>query len=167
MFSKKTSYGIRYGFNNLINYKDFSESVPIVNYEEFYPEIKKVLFGEENVLWPEKIKWFAKSSGTTNDKSKFIPVSQTALNQGHYKAGIDMLSIYLSNYNSSNLFDGKSLALGGSKQINPIGNAERLFTSAYYRWQAEMGWGWQIKNIMTMDGLTFKLVAQSKSRIIF
>ena len=128
LFSKKTSYGIKYSFNNLINYKDFSESVPIVNYEEFYPEIKKILSGEENVLWPEKIKWFAKSSGTTNDKSKFIPVSQTALNQGHYKAGIDMLSIYLSNYNSSNLFDGKSLVLGGSKQINPIGNAERLFT---------------------------------------
>jgi len=128
LFSKKTSYGIRYSFNNLINYKDFSEAVPVVNYEEFYPEIKKVLSGEENVLWPEKIKWFAKSSGTTNDKSKFIPVSQMALNQGHYKAGIDMLSIYLSNYNSSNLFDGKSLALGGSKQINLIGNAERLFT---------------------------------------
>ena len=128
LFSKNTSYGIKYRFNNLTNYKDFSESVPVVNYEEFYPEIKKVLSGEENVLWPEKIKWFAKSSGTTNDKSKFIPVSQMALNQGHYKAGFDMLSIYLDNYNSSNLFDGKSLALGGSKQINPIGNDERLFT---------------------------------------
>ena len=95
LFSKNTSYGIKYRFNNLTNYKDFSESVPVVNYEEFYPEIKKVLSGEENVLWPEKIKWFAKSSGTTNDKSKYIPVSEESLRINHFRSGKDLLASYI------------------------------------------------------------------------
>ena len=126
--SKNTSYGSKYNFKNIINYSSFAETVPIVSYEDLYPEIKKILNGKQNVLWPEKINWFAKSSGTTNDKSKYIPVSKTSLDEGHYKAGTDLLSIYLNNYSHSNLFDGKALALGGSKQINPFGRSNKIFT---------------------------------------
>ena len=123
--SKNTSYGSKYNFKNIITYSSFAETVPIVSYEDLYPEIKKILNGKQNVLWPEKINWFAKSSGTTNDKSKYIPVSKTSLDEGHYKAGTDLLSIYLNNYSHSNLFDGKALALGGSKQINPVGRSNK------------------------------------------
>ena len=70
----------------------------MVNYEEFFPEIDKVLHGKKNIIWPGKIRWFAKSSGTTNDKSKFIPVSQKSLDANHFKAGRDLLSVYFSNY---------------------------------------------------------------------
>jgi len=126
--SKNTFYGSKYNFRKITTYSSFAETVPIVSYEELYPQIKKILAGEQNILWPEKIKWVAKSSGTTNDKSKYIPVSQTSLDEGHYKAGADLLSIYLNNYTHSNLFDGKALALGGSKQINPVGRSKRLFT---------------------------------------
>ncbi len=126
--SKDTFYGSKYNFKRITTYSSFTETVPIVSYEELYPQIKKILSGEQNVLWPETIKWFAKSSGTTNDKSKYIPVSQTSLDEGHFKAGTDLLSIYLNNYNQSNLFDGKALALGGSKQINPVGKLNNLFT---------------------------------------
>ena len=126
--SKNTSYGSKYNFKNIINYSSFAETVPIVSYEDLYPEINKILNGKQNVLWPEKINWFAKSSGTTNDKSKYIPVSKTSLDEGHYKAGTDLLSIYLNNYSHSNLFDGKALALGGSKQINPVGRSNKIFT---------------------------------------
>ena len=75
--------------------------------------------GEQNVLWPSKIKWFAKSSGTTNDKSKFIPVSNAAIEDCHYKGGKDLLSIYCNNYPAKNIFIGKSLMLGGSHQMSP------------------------------------------------
>ena len=100
--------------------------MPAVSYEEFYPILSLILKGEQNVSWPGRIKWFAKSSGTTNDKSKYIPVSSEALKEGHYKAGKDLLSVYLNNYSNSKLFTGKSLAIGGSRQISPLDN--NMFT---------------------------------------
>lgn len=114
----ETEYGQRFGYHTIITKQHFREQVPICTYEELYPYIEKVLQGNTNVLWPTPIKWFAKSSGTTNDRSKFIPVSTEALKEGHYKAGKDMLAIYLSSYPQSQLAQGKSLAMGGSLYTN-------------------------------------------------
>ncbi|MEJ2006509.1 MAG: GH3 auxin-responsive promoter family protein [Cyclobacteriaceae bacterium] len=92
--------------------------VPVQKYEELYPYIKRIMQGEQNVLWPTDITWFAKSSGTTNARSKFIPVSPEALEECHFKGGKDLISIYINNYPDSRMFTGKGLAIGGSHQIN-------------------------------------------------
>jgi len=91
--------------------------LPIMSYEEVEPMIERTRKGEQNIFWPTSIKWFAKSSGTTNAKSKFIPVSTEALEDCHYKSGKDLLCLYLNNNENSQLFTGKSLRLGGSKEL--------------------------------------------------
>ena len=96
--AKNTDFGRIYDFNSLKNQKDFSERIPLHQYEDLEPYIYRMRSGEQNVLWPSKIKWFAKSSGTTNNKSKFIPVSNDAIEDCHYKGGKDLLSIYCNNY---------------------------------------------------------------------
>jgi hypothetical protein len=116
--SISTEYGKKYGFSSIKNYSDFKSQVPIVTYEELFPYIERLMKGEENILWPSEIRWFAKSSGTTNSRSKFIPVSAEALEDCHFKAGKDMLSIYLNNYPDAKMFSGKGLVIGGSHQIN-------------------------------------------------
>ena len=123
-----TLYGKEYGFSSIESYNDYSAKVPIVNYEDFFEKIKSVLNGDKNVIWPEEITWFAKSSGTTNDVSKFIPVSKESLDLNHLKAGRDLLSVYLKNNKKSKLFDGLALALGGSKQITPYDDKKKIFT---------------------------------------
>ena len=123
-----SEYGKRYGIDRIKTYEQFKNQVPVVNYEEFFPQVEKVLSGDSNIIWPGKIKWFAKSSGTTNDKSKFIPVSNISLEQNHLKAGRDLLSVYFGNYKKSNLFDGLALALGGSKQLAPYKKNKDVFT---------------------------------------
>lgn len=115
--AKNTEVGKNYDFSSITSYEEFCVRVPILTYEEFEPMIQRARMGESNVFWPEPIKWFAKSSGTTNAKSKFIPVSTDALENCHYKAGKDMLCLYLNNNENSQLFTGKSLRLGGSKQL--------------------------------------------------
>ncbi len=115
-----TEYGRKYKFHSIKGLKDFQERVPIVSYEELFPYIDRLMKGEQNVLWPTDIHWFAKSSGTTNDRSKFIPVSDEALEDCHMKGGKDMLSIYVNNFPDSRMFTGKSLVIGGSQQINQL-----------------------------------------------
>ncbi len=116
-FAKDTELGRQYGFESVDSYQDFSERVPIVNYEGIANTIERTRRGEQNVFWPTQIKWFAKSSGTTNAKSKFIPVSIEALEDCHYKSGKDLLCLYLNNNENSQLFIGKGLRLGGSKEL--------------------------------------------------
>lgn len=116
----QTEYGRKYRFRSIDSYQKFQERVPIVSYEDLFPYIERSMKGEQNVLWPTEIKWFAKSSGTTNDRSKFIPVTDEALEDCHMKAGKDMLSIYVNNYPESRMFTGKSLVVGGSQQINQM-----------------------------------------------
>ncbi len=116
--AKDTQFGQKYRFQNISNHRDFAEQVPIFTYEQFFPYIEKVLKGEQNVIWSTPIKWFAKSSGTTNAKSKFIPVSQEALDNCHFKGGKDMLALYVNNYPETQIFAGKILGLGGSQQPN-------------------------------------------------
>ena len=114
--AENTAIGRKYGFESVKNYRAFAERVPVSAYEDLEPLIEQTRTGEQNVFWPTPIKWFAKSSGTTNAKSKFIPVSPEALEDCHYKAGKDLLCLYLNNNEDSQLFTGKSLRLGGSKQ---------------------------------------------------
>ena len=116
----RTSFGKAFEFSSVERVQTLRERVPIHTYEQLYPYIERMLQGEKNVLWPSPIKWFAKSSGTTNGRSKFIPVSSEALHQGHYKAGKDVLGIYVNNYPHNRLARGKSIGVSGSLQANPI-----------------------------------------------
>lgn len=115
--SENTQLGKKYDFSSMKSYTTFSERIPVSTYEELEPLIEKTRQGEQNVFWHSNIKWFAKSSGTTNAKSKFIPVSSEALENCHYKASKDLLCLYLNNNEESQMFTGKSLRLGGSKQL--------------------------------------------------
>jgi hypothetical protein len=115
--AENTVIGKEYGFSSIKNYAAFNEQIPISTYEDLEPLIERTRLGEQNVFWAENIKWFAKSSGTTNAKSKFIPVSESALEDCHYKGSKDLLCMYLNNNENSELFLGKSLRLGGSSQI--------------------------------------------------
>ena len=112
-----TFIGSKYDFSSIKSYHTFTERVPISTYEELEPLIEQTRRGEQNIIWNTPIKWFAKSSGTTNAKSKFIPVSNEALEDCHYKGTKDLLCLYLNNNENSELFLGKSLRLGGSSQI--------------------------------------------------
>lgn len=116
-FAKDTEIGKSFDFRSIKNYSDFATRVPITNYEGMEHLIDQARRGTANLFWPTPIKWFAKSSGTTNAKSKFIPVSQESLEDCHYKSSKDLLSIYLNNNENSQLFTGKSLRLGGSKEL--------------------------------------------------
>ena len=113
--AKDTFIGKKFDFSSINCYKDFSEKVPVFSYEDFSDKIELARKGENNIFWSSKIKWFAKSSGTTNAKSKFIPVSDESLQDCHYAAGKDLLCMYFNNNPNSQLFTGKSLRLGGSK----------------------------------------------------
>ena len=115
--AENTQVGQQYGFESIKSYATFSERVPVSTYEELEPLIQQTRNGAQNVFWPTPIKWFAKSSGTTNAKSKFIPVSKEALEDCHYKGSKDLLCLYLNNNENSEMFLGKSLRLGGSSQI--------------------------------------------------
>jgi hypothetical protein len=115
--AKDTEVGKAFEFSSIKTYREFADRVPISSYEEYEPKIERSRLGENNIFWPKPIKWFAKSSGTTNAKSKFIPVSQDALEDCHYAASKDLLCMYLNNNEDSQLFTGKSLRLGGSKEL--------------------------------------------------
>ena len=95
--AKHTEWGQRFDYRSIRTLEDFKSRVPVQNYDSLQPYIQRLMAGEQNILWPSEVKWFAKSSGTTAGKSKFIPVSQEALDECHYKGGKDLLSIYCSN----------------------------------------------------------------------
>lgn len=116
--AKDTDFGRKYGFEEINDRETFRKRVPIHAYEDIYPYIKRLMKGEQKVLWPSEVKWFAKSSGTTNARSKFIPVSPEALEDCHFKGGKDLISIYVNNFPDTKMFKGKGLAIGGSHQIN-------------------------------------------------
>ncbi len=120
--AKDTEWGRNYDYKSISNATDFQQRVPVSDYDSLKPFITRVMKGEQNVLWNSDIKWFAKSSGTTSDKSKFIPVSTEALEECHFKGGKDMLSIYCNNNPETTMFSGKGLALGGSHQISDFNN---------------------------------------------
>lgn len=118
--AEDTEFGRRYDFENCATIFSFREKIPISNYESLYPYIQRMMKGEQNILWSSDIKWFAKSSGTTNDKSKFIPVSFESLELCHFRAGKDVLTNYCSRFENTEIFTGKGLVLGGSHQVNNV-----------------------------------------------
>ena len=125
---KNTEYGRKNGFKEVKDPLSFQKSAPVVAYEELFPYVDRTMAGEQNLLWPTKISWFAKSSGTTNARSKFIPVSEEALEDCHYAGGKDLLSLYINNYPETQVFSGKGLVVGGSHQINQFDkNAESYY----------------------------------------
>ncbi|MDB5127460.1 GH3 auxin-responsive promoter family protein [Mucilaginibacter sp.] len=124
--AENTEWGKKYGYKSIENLAQFKERVPIQTYDTLKPYIERMLKGEQNVLWPSEIRWFAKSSGTTSDRSKFIPVSEESLEECHFKGGKDMLTLYFNNRPNARIFTGKSLTLGGSHQVGQL-NADTFF----------------------------------------
>ncbi len=116
--AKDTEYGRNHAFSAINGYDDFIHNIPVNTYEELKGDIDRMRQGEVDILWPGRVKWYAKSSGTTNDKSKFIPVSPEGLQKIHYAGGRDSVAIYLRNNPKSRMFDGKGLILGGSHSPN-------------------------------------------------
>ena len=118
--AKDTEWGKKHDYPNIKTIDQFKQKVPIQDYDTIKPFIEKLMKGEQNVLWPSEIRWFAKSSGTTSDKSKFIPVSKEALDGCHYKGGKDLMAMYCHNNPNTQVFSGKGLVMGGSHQVNKL-----------------------------------------------
>jgi hypothetical protein len=116
--AKDTEWGIKHGYNTITTIAEFQHRVPVQSYDDIKVHVNRIREGEQNILWPSEIKWFAKSSGTTSDKSKFIPVSKEALEDCHYRGGKDALVMYCANQPNSRILSGKSLTLGGSHKID-------------------------------------------------
>lgn len=117
---KQTAYGKTYHFDQIQTYEDFKTRVPLTDYEALKPWIQRVMEGEQYLLWPQDTKWFAKSSGTTSDRSKFIPVTRDSIEDCHFKGGKDLLALYYENFPNRKLYKGKHLIVGGSAQILPV-----------------------------------------------
>lgn len=115
-----SEFGRKYGFSGISTISDFKNTVPIHEYNDVKPYIERLMNGEENLLWNTPVNWFAKSSGTTSDKSKFIPITEESLNDCHYQAAKDVLTMYYNLHPESDLLTGKGLVIGGSHQINSI-----------------------------------------------
>lgn len=121
-----TEYGKKYDFDKINRVAEFKKNVPVTDYDDLKPYIDRILKGEQNLLWPSPINWFAKSSGTTSDKSKFIPISKESLDDNHFKGGKDLFTLYLRQFPQSNFMSGKCLVIGGSHQINQL-NADSFY----------------------------------------
>ena len=118
--ARNTEWGLKYKYKDIRNYADFCRRVPIQTYEDVKPYVARMINGERNVLWPSAVKWYAKSSGTTNDKSKYLPVTPEILQGCHYKGGFDTVALYLRNNPDSHFFSRKGLILGGSHSPSPL-----------------------------------------------
>ena len=118
----RTTWGVQYGYDSIYSIEDYQQRVPISTYEDFKPYINRLRRGEQNLVWPSEIKWFAKSAGTTSDKSKFIPVSNEALEDCHFRGGKDVIALYTKERPESGILKGKTLTLGGSAEINEFSN---------------------------------------------
>jgi len=118
----RTTWGVQYGYDSINSIEDYQQRVPISTYEDMKPYIGRLMEDEQNLLWPTEIKWFAKSSGTTADKSKFIPVSYESLEECHFRGGKDIIAFYTQQKPDNAILKGKGLTLGGSAEINKFSN---------------------------------------------
>lgn len=125
--ARNTEFGRTYGFADIHTQEQFRRMIPVFSYEDIHPYIERNMRGEQNLLWPSDVKWFAKSSGTTNARSKFIPVSYEALEECHFKGGKDMLSVYCNANPETKMFAGKGLTIGGSQQVNQFDSNSESF----------------------------------------
>jgi hypothetical protein len=121
-----TEFGRKHGFQGMVSYEQFRQTVPLQDYEDVKPWVNRLMSGEQNLLWPTETKWFAKSSGTTSSRSKLIPVTRESLEDCHYKGGKDLLAIYYDTFPDRKLYNGKHLIVGGSAQLN------QLSTDSYF-----------------------------------
>lgn len=120
--AKRTEWGKEHKFSDISSVTDFQQAVPLQTYEEIKPFVERLRAGEKDLLWPGEVKWFAKSSGTTSDKSKFIPVTKEALEDCHLRGPRDVFALYIKNYPDTKVLKGKTLTLGGSHRINNFSN---------------------------------------------
>lgn len=120
--SRQTEWGKKWDYESISSVEEYQERVPLQTYEDIKPYVNRLREGEQNILWPGEIKWFAKSSGTTNDKSKFIPVTKEALEDCHFRGGKDILALYTEQNPNTKILSGKGLTLGGSHKINNFSN---------------------------------------------
>ncbi|WP_241238049.1 GH3 auxin-responsive promoter family protein [Pseudoflavitalea rhizosphaerae] len=156
-----TEFGKKYNFSTLFNIRSFKQTVPVHEYEDMKPYIQRIMEGEQNVLWNTPIYWFAKSSGTTSDKSKFIPVSDESLEDGHYKAAKDVLTMYYQFKPDSDLLTGKGLVLGGSHTINPLNHEAQYGDLSAVLLQNTPFWG----NWLRVPDLSIALMDEWESKI--
>jgi hypothetical protein len=164
-----TEFGRKYNFHELFNIKTFKQAIPVHEYDDMKPYIERIMQGEQNVLWNTPIYWFAKSSGTTSDKSKFIPISEESLEECHFKAAKDVLTLYY-NYNpESVLLTGKGLVLGGSHNINPMNNEAQYGDLSAVLLQNTPFWGHWLRtpdlSIALMDEWESKIEKLASSTI--
>ena len=122
---RHTVWGKQHHFGNIHSYNDFTKQIPLHTYDDLKPCINRMINGEDNILWPGKVTWYAQSSGTTNDKSKFIPVTHDILHKCHYQGGFDSVALYLHTNPNSHFFSRKGLILGGSHAPSPLNASVR------------------------------------------
>lgn len=164
-----TEFGKRHHFSELFSVKAFKTAVPIHEYEDLKPYIDRIMQGEQHLLWNTPINWFAKSSGTTSDKSKFIPVSEESLQEGHYRASKDVLSLYYCYQPDSALLTGKALIIGGSHNINPLNQEAQYGDLSAVLLQNTPFWGHWLRtpelDIALMDEWESKIEKLAQSTI--
>jgi len=164
-----TEFGRKYNFSNLFTVREFKDAIPIHEYDDLKPYIERIMNGEQNILWNTPIYWFAKSSGTTSDKSKFIPVSDESLQDGHFKAAKDVLTMYYQFNPDSELLTGKGLVLGGSHNINPMNKEAQYGDLSAVLLQNTPFWGHWLRtpdlSIALMDEWESKIEKLAESTI--
>jgi hypothetical protein len=164
-----TEFGRKYRFNELFNVKAFKEAVPIHEYDDMKPYIERIMNGEQNILWNTPIYWFAKSSGTTSEKSKFIPISEESLEDCHFKAAKDVLTMYYQFNPESELLTGKGLVIGGSHNINPMNTEAQYGDLSAVLLQNTPFWGHWLRtpdlSIALMDEWESKIEKLAESTI--
>ncbi|HLG38383.1 MAG TPA: GH3 auxin-responsive promoter family protein, partial [Chitinophagaceae bacterium] len=164
-----TEFGRKYGFHELFNIRSFKEAIPVHEYDDIKPYIERMMNGEQNILWNTPVYWFAKSSGTTSDKSKFIPISDESLEDCHYKGSKDVLSLYYQFNPDSELLTGKGLVIGGSHSINPMNNEAQYGDLSAVLLQNSPFWGHWLRtpdlSIALMDEWESKIEKLAASTI--
>lgn len=164
-----TEFGRKYNFSNLFNVRDYKAAVPVSDYDDLKPYIERTMKGEQNLLWNTPVQWFAKSSGTTSDKSKFIPISEESLEDCHFKASKDVLSLYYNSHPDSQLLTGKGLVIGGSHNINPMNAAAQYGDLSAVLLQNTPFWGHWLRtpdlSIALMDEWESKIEKLAQSTI--
>lgn len=165
-----TEFGRKYQLNKTFRIRDFKEAVPIHSYDDLKPFIDQMMQGEEHVLWNTPVEWFAKSSGTTSDRSKFIPLSQQSLDENHYQASKDLLTLYYHHYPDSDLLTGKGLVIGGSHQVGQLNEDIRFGDLSAVLLQNTPFWGNWLRtpelSIALMDEWETKIESLAQSTIL-
>jgi hypothetical protein len=164
-----TEFGRRHNFNHIFNINTFKQTVPIQEYDDLKPYIFRIMQGEQNLLWNTPVRWFAKSSGTTSDKSKFIPVTDESLEHGHFQGAKDILTLYYNHHPESDLLTGKGLVIGGSHQVNQMNEEIFYGDLSAVLLQNTPFWGHWLRtpelSIALLDEWETKIEALAKSTI--